>query len=151
MWSRQRFLRMNYEGASRRCPSERVANLWMSDGLLWPTNAKTSSLLLRFPQIQHSSTIIDLPLQLTARFVPNQFLSPPLFLYRSLRISLPPFFTSLPCVPRWPPPSHVSTSHPKVSGVTPSKVIRKQQLPEKSILYQQATTGFCTYPIWSLW
>lgn len=100
------------------------------------------------PQIQHS-TVIDPSLQLTARFVPNQFLSPssvPLSVY--LSPSAFPFlhFSHYPL-----PPSHAPTSHPKVSGVTPSKVIRKQQLVEKSILYQQATTGFCTYPIWSLW
>lgn len=34
-----------------------------------------------------------------------------------------------------------------VGGVTTSKVIRKQELAEKSILYQQAAAGFRTYPI----
>lgn len=50
-----------------------------------------------------------------------------------------------PLPPPPPPPNPLHpprTSHPEVSGVTPSKVIRKQQLAEKSILYQQATTGF---------
>lgn len=96
-------------------------------------------------QIHHSTTI-DPSLQLTARFVPNQFLSP-----SSAPHLYSPFFIfhiTPMCPPLTPlPPCHARTSHPKVSGVTPSKVIRKQQLVEKSILYQQATTGFCTYPI----
>lgn len=44
-------------------------------GLMLSTNIKKQSLPTHFPQIQHS-TIIDPSLQLTASFVPNQFLSP---------------------------------------------------------------------------
>lgn len=48
-----------------------------------------------------------------------------------------------------PPPPHAGTSHLKVSGVTPTKVIRKQKLADKSILYQQATRGFSLYDLYS--
>lgn len=58
----------------------------------------------------------------------------------SLRIHLSSFFTLSPCVPVAPP--HTLLPHtPRSQGVAPSKVIHKQQLAEKSILYQQATKG----------
>lgn len=158
MWPGPWSLWRQWDGASkqRRCSFECVgafANVCLV--LCCPPVSRSRASCLVSPEIQHS-TIIDPSLQLTARFVPNQFLSPssvPLSVYLSLSLCIPlsSFFTLPPCVPHCPPPSHASTSHPKVSEVTPSKVIRKQQLAEKSILYQQATTGFCTYPIWSLW
>lgn len=106
-------------------------------------------------QIQHSS-IIDPALQLTDRFVPpiNSYLpllNSTLYLFYSLHSPFYIFHISPLSPPTGPPhpPSHAATSHLKVSGVTPTKVIRKQKLTDKSILYQQATRGFSLYDLYS--
>lgn len=145
-------LRRQWEGASKQrwCSFECVSTLMHVVSCRAPIS-KRKALLPHLPQIQHS---IDRSLQLTARLVPNQFLAHPPFcstICPSLSLhSSSLHFSHHPLVSPIAPP-HAPTSHPKVSGVTPTKVIRKQQLEEKSILYQHAMRGFCTYPLWSLW
>lgn len=86
--------------------------------------------------IHHHWSIPSINGQVCLQSISISASSPPLC------IPLPLIFTSPSCVPHLSPPSHAPTSHPKVSGVTPCKVIPKQPLERNQYYINKPQRAF---------